>query len=133
MDMTFLRAFINEIKDRKCRRKLDWNQGWMKYKKWHSKEHIIHVKRMTDDRTSKKMLHTKMKIKDQEEGPDINGQTKLERIQTLEGEIGEKFKKIICGRMETAADFSVKVDPYLWKRLNNIYDLIIFILLNSYF
>ena len=39
-------------------------------------------------------------------------------IQT-EGKIGMKYKKTGSGKIETAGDFSVIVDPYLWKLLKN--------------
>ena len=58
------------------------------------------------------MLGTNMEGNDQEEGPEPDGQTELERIQ--------KYKKTGIGRMEKAGDLSVKVDPYFWKRLKKV-------------
>ena len=35
------------------------------------------------------------------------------------GKIGKKYKKTESGRIETVGDFSVRVVPYLCKRLKN--------------
>ena len=35
------------------------------------------------------------------------------------GKTGKKYKKAESGRIEIAGDFSVVIDPYLWKWLKN--------------
>ena len=64
--------------------------------------------RVGEERTPKKILHTKM------EGNRPRGRhrTKLEMIETR-GEMRKKYKKIGSGRIETPGDFSVIVDPYV--------------------
>ena len=57
-----------------------------------------------------------MEENDQEEYPEPDGQTKLERTQKRERKIGKKYKKILKERKETAGDISVMSDPYLRKR-----------------
>ena len=36
-----------------------------------------------------------------------------------QGKIGKKYKKTGSGRIGTAGDFSVIVNPYLWKQVKN--------------
>ena len=77
--------------------------------------------RAGEERIPKKIGYYIEKLREnyQEEDPELDGQIKLERIQKCEGKIGKKYMKTASGRIETAGDFSVIVDPYLWKRLKN--------------
>ena len=70
-----------------------------------------------DDR--RKCCKQKQKGNDQEEVPEPDGYTKLERIQKQEQVIGNKYKKAGSGRIETNGDFSVIVDSYHRKQLKN--------------
>ena len=44
---------------------------------------------------------------------------------------GKKYKKTGCGRIKTAGDFSVIVDPCFWKLLNNDDDVINYVYCNK--
>ena len=61
---------------------------------------------MREVRIPKKILHTKMEENNQEEDPEPDEQTKLERMQKLEGKIGKKYKERGSGRTEMAGDYS---------------------------
>ena len=56
-----------------------------------------------------------MSENEQEEDPELDSETKFRKDIEMRGQIQEKkYKKQEVGE-ETAGDFSVIVDPYLWK------------------
>ena len=84
-----------------------------------------HVMWMREARIYKKMLNTKI------EGKRLRERPRTRHIDQIRNEPGnceqiqkkEKEKKTGSGRMETAGDVSVMVEPYLWKRLKNVVDI----------
>ena len=64
---------------------------------------------------AKKTLHTKMNGKKPKGRPRTRRTDQIRKNIEIRGENWEKYKKTGSGRRETAVDFSVIVDPYLWK------------------
>ena len=56
--------------------------------------------RMREERIPNKILHIKRRENDQEEDPEPDGYTKLERIQKRDRDIGKKHKKTGNGRIK---------------------------------
>ena len=89
---------VNEIKLDVQKNKLRW---------------FGHVMQMRKERICKKLLHTKMTRKLSRARPMMKCIDQIRKSVEMRGEIGKKYKKTGSGRIETAEDFSVIVDPYL--------------------
>ena len=77
------------------------------------------------ERISKKMLHAKMERKLPSGGPRTRWIGQMRKAMEMRGKIGNKYNKTGSGRIEKAGDFSVIVDPCLWKQLRYVDDIVI--------
>ena len=75
-----------------------------------------HMMQMREERISNK-YYTHKSRKDDKRGKSITRWIdQIRKDIHMREKIGKEYKKTISGRIETAGDFSLMVNPYLWKR-----------------
>ena len=73
--------------------------------------------RITEEKITKKIPHRKPEEKRPKGGSRGSWIDQIRKDIEMRGEDGKKYNKRWIGRTEVTGDFSVRVEPFFWKRL----------------